>query len=228
MIPPPFSIVASGYHLYAHFYREDKEKKGGNNVVSMLHAQLTQLNLLRDNDTGAELSLFADNCGGQNKNNVLVRYTTSWVQLRNGTSLRRKLMVVESSPSRGGEAIYNDEKYTYHIEKGPAANQDDWMRCGVVPTVSIKKRRAIRASRVFRQRSQAGLAGFLPPWFCKLARTNNWLLQSCRQFIMTMANDYMAVLEEAHGTASPNARQFFSGISLVRPFSAAAYCVCGS
>jgi hypothetical protein len=73
-------IMASGYHLYAHVYSEDKGKKGGNNVVSMLHAQLKQLNLLREDETGGELTIIADNCGGQNKNNFLLRYIVYLVE----------------------------------------------------------------------------------------------------------------------------------------------------
>ena len=65
--------------LTAHIALEDMGKKGGNNVASMLWAQLEREGLvpteeqLPNHKPMKELNLFFDNCGGQNKNRMVFR-----------------------------------------------------------------------------------------------------------------------------------------------------------
>ena len=58
-------------HLYAYCYNEGIGTKGGNNVASMLMHHLETQGLLQDN--GKHLVLVCDNCGGQNKNRMVLR-----------------------------------------------------------------------------------------------------------------------------------------------------------
>ena len=56
--------------LQAYCYHEGEGHKGGNNVVSMLHAYLRTEFLLVGN--GEHLVLVCGNCGGQNKNRMVI------------------------------------------------------------------------------------------------------------------------------------------------------------
>ena len=69
--------VAEG-RLYAYIYEESSAKKGMNNVASMLMYYIKSylLNLhqrTHHNHPKDELNIIMDNCGGQNKNNVVIR-----------------------------------------------------------------------------------------------------------------------------------------------------------
>ena len=59
--------------LYAHLYTEGMGAKGGNNVTSCIFKTLQLMGILRDDEQGYELNLFMDNCGGQNKNRMVLR-----------------------------------------------------------------------------------------------------------------------------------------------------------
>ena len=57
-----------GEHMYAHVDDEMMGSKGGNNKASLNMRTLKHLNLLREDKRGRTLSIFFDNCFGQNKN----------------------------------------------------------------------------------------------------------------------------------------------------------------
>jgi len=59
--------------LHAHVYHEGQMGKGGNQVASLLMKTLKHMELLRENETGNELNIVMDNCGGQNKNRMVLR-----------------------------------------------------------------------------------------------------------------------------------------------------------
>jgi len=66
--------------LHAHIYHEGEGNggkgtvKGGNNVASLVMKTLEKLDWLKEVEEGtAELNIFFDNCGGQNKNNMVLR-----------------------------------------------------------------------------------------------------------------------------------------------------------
>ena len=63
-----------GAHLHAHLdhKKERFDKKGANDVMSVLVQTLKDRNMLRENDVGGELNLVFDNCTGQNKNNTIL------------------------------------------------------------------------------------------------------------------------------------------------------------
>lgn len=75
--------------LYTFCYHEGQGRKGGNNVASMLDCYLRrQLNMPRmgpmqkDITWGGHLVLIADNCTGQNKNRMVLRYLVYLVETR--------------------------------------------------------------------------------------------------------------------------------------------------
>lgn len=62
-----------GDHMTAYCYEEWGGEKGADNVTSMVMKFLGDNNMLKpNNETGGRLTLFGDNCGGQNKNNTLL------------------------------------------------------------------------------------------------------------------------------------------------------------
>jgi hypothetical protein len=65
------------FTLYAHVYLEDLGKKGGDNVASMLWKQLKMSGLIPEDNSkpsiaAKEINIVMDNCGGQNKNNMVL------------------------------------------------------------------------------------------------------------------------------------------------------------
>ena len=64
--------VEDGDHMYAHVYEEAMGSKGGNNVASLILKTLGKLGLLIKEKMGGKLSIFFDNCVGQNKNNIVL------------------------------------------------------------------------------------------------------------------------------------------------------------
>ena len=67
--------------LNAHLYTEGQGGKGGNNVASLIMKTLRVQGLLRDGDPGHELSIIMDNCGGQNKNRMVLWLALYLVEL---------------------------------------------------------------------------------------------------------------------------------------------------
>ena len=59
--------------LYAYIYSEAEGNKGGNVVASMIMMHLRERGLLDDKKKRFQLSIVMDNCGGQNKNNHVLR-----------------------------------------------------------------------------------------------------------------------------------------------------------
>ena len=63
--------------LYAYSYPEGVAKKGGNNVASLIYKYLEEnncLSLAEEHGPGKKLSLIFDNCSGQNKNRMVMRF----------------------------------------------------------------------------------------------------------------------------------------------------------
>ena len=71
--------------LNAYIYTEGEGKKGGNNVVSLLSHSLKKKGVLADAEKmgpGKALTMVFDNCGGQNKNRIVLRYALYLVEKR--------------------------------------------------------------------------------------------------------------------------------------------------
>ena len=69
-----------GGKLSAHVYDEGVAKKGGNNIASMLINEFKRLNIMREHETGKELTIVMDNCSGQNKNRMVLRLANYLVE----------------------------------------------------------------------------------------------------------------------------------------------------
>jgi hypothetical protein len=91
-------------HLAAYVYLEgEANKKGGNSVVSLIWAELDRKGLLPphpmlkngcdDWTPVKELNLFFDNCGGQNKNRMVLRLLPLLVGLRVAKTVRASFLV---------------------------------------------------------------------------------------------------------------------------------------
>jgi hypothetical protein len=72
------SVLGGDLHIYP--YHEGLGKKGGNNVASTIMDCLQSLGMLRENEIGKELNIIMDNCGGQNKNNHVLRLANLLVE----------------------------------------------------------------------------------------------------------------------------------------------------
>jgi hypothetical protein len=59
--------------LFSYGYHEGQGSKGGNNVASLLMKAMTDLGWLIPGECGGRLSIVMDNCGGQNKNKMVLR-----------------------------------------------------------------------------------------------------------------------------------------------------------
>jgi hypothetical protein len=59
--------------LYAYIYEEDQGHQGGNNVASLLYKHLEDNNLLNVINR-RQLNVIMDNCAGQNKDKMVIRF----------------------------------------------------------------------------------------------------------------------------------------------------------
>ena len=69
--------------LDAYIYTKAEGKKGGNNVVSLIHNTLKKKGVIEDAERvgpGKQRTLVFDNCGGQNKNRMVLRYALYLVE----------------------------------------------------------------------------------------------------------------------------------------------------
>ena len=74
-------VDCSSQKLAALMYTEDVGKKGGNNVASLIWANLTRLGIVGTTEPFKELNIVMDNCGGQNKNRMVLRLLFYLVKL---------------------------------------------------------------------------------------------------------------------------------------------------
>ncbi len=68
--------------LFVYGYSEDHGGKGGNNVASLLMKVLQDLGLLIADRCGGRLSIIMDNCGGQNKNKMVLQLALYLVEMK--------------------------------------------------------------------------------------------------------------------------------------------------
>eukprot|EP00536_Pseudo-nitzschia_multiseries_P006898 jgi/Psemu1/16408/gm1.16408_g len=69
-----------GGSLDAFAYHEGNGGKGGDNVASMIVMLLKHKGWMKENEVGGELTVLMDNCGGQNKNNHVLRLANLLVE----------------------------------------------------------------------------------------------------------------------------------------------------
>ena len=69
--------------MNAYFYEEWEGGKGSNNVMSLLLMALHEQKIKEEDDgksvLGGSLSIFCDNCSGQNKNNTVLQRMAAYL-----------------------------------------------------------------------------------------------------------------------------------------------------
>ena len=101
-----------GEHLYAHVYHEGIAKKGANNVASLLMKTFRDLNLLREEEMGGELSIVFDNCSGQNKNNTVLKLLVFLVEMKYFEKVNFIFLVVGHTKN-AADHLFNALKFIY-------------------------------------------------------------------------------------------------------------------
>lgn len=86
--------------MHAYCYHEGEGRKGGNNVASMLDWYLRKklkmpvfVDMNMEETWGGHLQLVADNCGGQNKNRMVLRYCCYLVETKKFKSVRLMFLI---------------------------------------------------------------------------------------------------------------------------------------
>jgi hypothetical protein len=99
--------------LNCYAYREFTEKKGSNNVASLLMQDLHDKFWLRKGSPGKSLTIVIDNCGGQNKNNVVLRLALYLVEM--GYFLKVEFaFYIRGHTKNACDRTYNQMKSKYH------------------------------------------------------------------------------------------------------------------
>jgi hypothetical protein len=115
--------------LYGHIYLEDLGKKGGDNVASMLWKQLKLIDLIPENNgrpsaPAKELNIVMDNCGGQNKNNMVLRMLILLVKL-GVCKVARAIFLVRGHTKNDCDRLFNLMKQIYR--KSDCFNEEELM-----------------------------------------------------------------------------------------------------
>lgn len=79
--------------MTAYCYTEDVAKKGGNNVTSLLWLHLRRSGVAATTRPFKEITFIFDNCGGQNKNRMVLRFLFFLVKLRVATVARAAFLI---------------------------------------------------------------------------------------------------------------------------------------
>jgi hypothetical protein len=110
-----FGVVdASVDRLTAWLYSEAQAAKGGNNVASLLWAQLEHDGVIEQSKTEPfkEINLVMDNCGGQNKNRHVLRLLFFMVK-RKITKVAKAIFLVRGHTKNDCDRLFNTMKKDY-------------------------------------------------------------------------------------------------------------------
>jgi hypothetical protein len=99
--------------LNCYAYREFTAKKGSNNVASLLMRDLYDRFWLRKGDPGKKLTIAMDNCGGQNKNNVVLRLAPYLVEMGYFKTVEF-CFYVRGHTKNACDRTFNQMKLKYH------------------------------------------------------------------------------------------------------------------
>ncbi len=100
--------------MLTYGYTEDQGGKGGNNVASLLVKGLRELGWIKeDGSTGKQLSVILDNCGGQNKNNFILRLAL-WLVERKYFKKVEMIFYVRGHTKNACDRMFNQLKQRYH------------------------------------------------------------------------------------------------------------------
>jgi hypothetical protein len=99
--------------MKAYGYTEAEGNKGSNNVASLLFRVLQDFGWLIDGETGKKLTIIMDNCGGQNKNNNVLRLALYLVELRY-FKLVQFVFFVRGHTKNDCDRLFNQLKLRWH------------------------------------------------------------------------------------------------------------------
>jgi hypothetical protein len=100
-------------HLYANMYHEGQGQKGGNNVASLLLKVLKQIGAFKEDEFGGPLTIVMDNCGGQNKNRMVLRTALFLVECGYFSSVLL-LFLVRGHTKNNCDRLFNLLKDHFH------------------------------------------------------------------------------------------------------------------
>jgi hypothetical protein len=88
-------------------------KKGSNNVASLLMKDLFDKFWLRKGTPGKKLTIAMDNCGGQNKNNVVLCFYLYLVEMRYFLTVEF-IFYIRGHTKNACDRMFNQMKLKYH------------------------------------------------------------------------------------------------------------------
>ena len=100
--------------LHAYMYNEGEGDKGGNNVASLVMKFLKDNNFL-DGTKRKKLSVVMDNCGGQNKNNFVIRLAP-YLVLMGYFEHVQFVFLVAGHTKNAADRLFNNLKIEYRKE----------------------------------------------------------------------------------------------------------------
>lgn len=126
--------------LYAHVYYEDEGKKGGNNVVSCMYRQLFHDGFLAgDRKHVPEMNFVFDNCGGQNKNRMVLRFLLYVIQ-KGACDIANALFLVKGHTKNDCDRMFNLMKLEYR-KKNSYVPSDVEERLGAHKDIKLMRAR---------------------------------------------------------------------------------------
>jgi len=99
--------------LLAYGYHEGEGSKGGNNVASLLMQALKELGWLMEDRVGGRLTIVMDNCGGQNKNRMVLRLALYLVEQKYFSTVEF-IFYIRGHTKNVCDRLFNLLKIRYH------------------------------------------------------------------------------------------------------------------
>jgi hypothetical protein len=100
--------------MLAYAYKECQGGKGGSNVASLLLKGLKEMNWIKfDGSCGKQLSIIIDNCGGQNKNNYVLRLALWLVESKFFVKVEL-IFYIRGHTKNACDRLFNQLKLQYH------------------------------------------------------------------------------------------------------------------
>lgn len=94
-------------------YHEGQGQKGGNNVASLLFKVLKNIGAMKEDEMGGSLTIVMDNCGGQNKNRMVLRSALFLVECGYFSSVLL-LFLVRGHTKNNCDRLFNLLKLHFH------------------------------------------------------------------------------------------------------------------
>ena len=107
-------VTTTPTSMLAYGYKECQGGKGGNNVASLILKALKEKNWIKyDGSCGKLLSIIMDNCGGQNKNNYVLRLALWLVESKYFAKVEL-IFYIRGHTKNACDRLFNQLKLRYH------------------------------------------------------------------------------------------------------------------